>query len=66
VTPLRVALDAATKADFIVYTPFIRRRLGEAIGGDEGAALIAAGDAEATTQGWQLPDRGAEMCLPRG
>ncbi|HEX7701154.1 MAG TPA: AAA family ATPase, partial [Kofleriaceae bacterium] len=66
VTPLRVALEAATKADFVVYTPFIRRRLGEAIGGSEGAALIAAGDAEATAQGWLIPDRGAEMCIPRG
>ena len=66
VTPLRIALDGATKADFVVYTPFIRRRLGEAIGGDEGAALIAAGDAEAIAQGWQIPDRGAELCIPRG
>jgi hypothetical protein len=66
VTPLRIALDGATKADFVVYTPFLRRRLGEAIGGDEGAALIAAGDAEAIAQGWQIPDRGAELCIPRG
>ncbi|HEY6034061.1 MAG TPA: hypothetical protein VIV58_07375, partial [Kofleriaceae bacterium] len=66
VTPLRIALEAALASEFLVYTPFIRRRLGEAVGGSEGAALIAAGDAEATAQGWKLPERGAEMCIPRG
>lgn len=66
ITPLQVALEAATKADFVVYTPFIRRRLGEAIGGDEGAALIATGDTEAREQGWRVPECGAEMCIPRG
>jgi hypothetical protein len=66
VTPLRIGLEAALTAEFLVYTPFLRRRLGEAVGGTEGAALIAAGDAEATAQGWQLPERGAEMCIPRG
>ncbi|MFT3693382.1 MAG: protein kinase [Kofleriaceae bacterium] len=66
VTPLQVALEASTRADFVVYTPFIRRRLGEAIGGTEGAMLIAEGDAEATAQGWKIPELGAEMCIPRG
>ncbi len=66
VTPLRVALDAATRAEFLVYTPFLRRRLGEAIGGSEGAALIAVGEAESASQGWRIPERGAEMCIPRG
>ena len=66
VTPLRIALEAALTAEFLVYTPFLRRRLGEAVGGSEGAALIAAGDAEAVAQGWQIPERGAEMCIPRG
>jgi hypothetical protein len=66
VTPLRIALEAALAAEFLVYTPFLRRRLGEAIGGTEGGALIAAGDGEASAQGWQLPERGAEMCIPRG
>ncbi|MEO6774116.1 MAG: protein kinase [Kofleriaceae bacterium] len=66
VTPLRIALEAALAAEFLVYTPFLRRRLGEAIGGGEGSALIAAGDAEAIAQGWRLPERGAELCIPRG
>jgi len=66
VTPLRIALEAALAADFLVYTPFLRRRLGEAIGGSEGATLVAAGDAEAAAQGWLIPERGAEMCIPRG
>ena len=66
VTPLRIALEAALASEFLVYTPFLRRRLGEAVGGSEGAALIAAGDAEAVAQGWKLPERGAEMCIPRG
>ncbi len=66
VKPLRTALAAATAADFRVYTPFIQRRLGEALGGSEGWMLVSEGDAQARAQGWQLPELGAEMCIPRG
>jgi hypothetical protein len=66
VAPLRIALDAATKQDLLVYVPFLELRLGEALGGNEGDALIAKATGDARAQGWQYPDRGAEMCIPRG
>jgi hypothetical protein len=66
VGPLRTALDAVVKQNLLVYAPFIELRLGEALGGSEGEALIAKANAEARRQGWKHPDRGAEMCIPRG
>ena len=62
--PLRVALAAASEREFLVFTPFLKRQLGLAIGGDEGAALVAAGTTEATAQGWQDLAAGAQLVLP--
>ncbi|HEY1812618.1 MAG TPA: protein kinase [Kofleriaceae bacterium] len=62
--PLRIALDAATARDVLVFAPFLKLRLGTALGGDEGAALVEAATAEATAQGWQDPRAGMQLVLP--
>jgi hypothetical protein len=64
--PLKIALEAATAREFLVFTPFLKLRLGEAIGGDEGAELVASGTKEAASQGWKIPAQGAEMAIPVG
>ena len=63
---LQIALEAAKTHHLGVYVPFIQRRLGEALGGTEGDAMMAAADRDAKAQGWMFPDRGAELVLPRG
>ena len=61
VGPLRVALAAATDRQFLVFTPFLKIRLGTALGGTEGAELVATGTAEATQQGWKDPEAGLQL-----
>ena len=65
VAKLRTAVDAATARDFLVYVPFLKRRLGEALGGTEGDELVKAGDREASAQGWMVPERGAQLVIPQ-
>jgi hypothetical protein len=60
----KVALEQLVDCSVLVYAPFVKRRLGEAIGGDEGATLISQADALAMRSGWVRPDRGAPLVLP--
>ena len=48
----------------LVFAAFLKRRLGEAIGGDEGATLISQADALSMRSGWVVPERGAELVIP--
>ena len=60
----KVALDQTVECSILVYAPFLKRRLGEAIGGDEGATFISQADALAMRSGWVDPVRGAHLALP--
>jgi eukaryotic-like serine/threonine-protein kinase len=62
----RAALDQTIESNLLVYAAFLKRRLGEAIGGDDGATLISQADALAMRSGWAVPERGAEIALPTG
>jgi hypothetical protein len=62
----REALDRIIEHHVFVYAPFLKRRLGEAIGGEEGATLVAQADDLAVRSGWTDPVRGAELVLPTG
>jgi eukaryotic-like serine/threonine-protein kinase len=62
----RVALDQTIECNLLVYAAFLKRRLGEAVGGDEGAMLISQADAFAMRCGWVVPERGAELAWPTG
>ena len=66
VTLTREALDRIIEHHVFVYAPFLKRRLGEAMGGEEGAALVAQADDLALRSGWSDPVRGAELVLPTG
>jgi hypothetical protein len=65
VAKLRTAVESSTARDFHVYVPFIKRRLGEALGGTEGDEMVKAADLESKTQGWQVPEHGAQLVLPQ-
>ncbi|HEY5922207.1 MAG TPA: protein kinase [Kofleriaceae bacterium] len=60
----KVALDQSIECSILVYAAFLKRRLGEAVGGDEGVMLISQADALAMRSGWVDPARGAELVLP--
>jgi hypothetical protein len=60
----RFALDQTIERGVLVYAAFLKRRLGEAMGGDEGATLISQADALSVRSGWVKPERGAELALP--
>jgi len=62
----RRAIDESNKHGVYVFTPFLERRLGEVLGGSEGAELIARGDAAARRAGFVDPERAAEMVVPTG
>jgi hypothetical protein len=52
-----LADDPGAAARFPIYTVYARRRLGELLGGDEGAALIARADAFLVERGVVDPGR---------
>jgi eukaryotic-like serine/threonine-protein kinase len=62
----REGLETALGAGIPAFTAFFKRRLGEAIGGDEGAMLISQADDVALRAGWTDPQRGAELAIPTG
>jgi tetratricopeptide (TPR) repeat protein len=64
VDALRKALDEGRAHNIEVATNFLERRIGEALGGDEGAELIARSDAAARAAGFTEPERGVEIFLP--
>ena len=66
ITHLRHATTVAEESGIIAMVSGVRRRLGEAIGGDEGAALVAKSELEARNSGYLDPARGAEFAIPTG
>jgi tetratricopeptide (TPR) repeat protein len=60
----RTALDQSIECGVLVFAAFLKRRLGEAIGGDEGNTLISQADALSMRSGWVVPERGAELAIP--
>jgi hypothetical protein len=46
--------------------PALRRRLGEALGGDDGRQLVEQSELEARRQGYVNPERAAEIVIPTG
>jgi hypothetical protein len=63
---LRHATKLAEDSGIIAMVSGVRRRLGEAIGGDEGAALVATSELEARNSGYLDPVRAAEFAIPTG
>ncbi|HEY5943959.1 MAG TPA: hypothetical protein VIV40_00635, partial [Kofleriaceae bacterium] len=62
----RIALDQSIEVGLLVYAAFLKRRLGEVVGGDEGEMLMSQADALAMRSGWVDPERGAELAWPTG
>jgi serine/threonine protein kinase len=62
----RKGLDAGLEYGVMGYTAFFKRRLGEAMGGDDGATLIKQADELALRTGWTEPERAAELAIPTG
>ncbi|MDQ3341356.1 MAG: protein kinase [Myxococcota bacterium] len=60
----RKALEQAHVTHCLAYAALTKRRLGELVGGDEGAALIREGDAEARIAGFSNPERACELAIP--
>jgi serine/threonine protein kinase/tetratricopeptide (TPR) repeat protein len=66
VTALRDAIGESKARNIHVAMYSFERRLGEELGGDEGALLIASGDERARTAGMIAPQRATEVFLPSG
>jgi hypothetical protein len=63
-THLRSAIDNLGANEMAMYAAAARRRLGELLGGDEGRALLAQGDATMLAQGVKNLDLMTEMLVP--
>jgi hypothetical protein len=61
---LREALGRTTRAESWLQVAAIRRRLGAVLGGSEGAALRADGDAWMAAEGFVSGDRMTAAFLP--
>jgi hypothetical protein len=61
---LRAAVQGFDAAGMALYAAAARRRLGELLGGDEGAALIAIATAWMRAEGIVRPERMAAMLAP--
>ncbi len=66
VTALRAAISESNARGIAVTMFSLERRLGEELGGTEGAQLIAAGDERARTAGMVAPERASEVFFPSG
>ncbi|MCU1282751.1 MAG: putative ATPase, partial [bacterium] len=64
IAELRRALPALEAIDLNLFGYGARRRLGQLVGGDEGAALVAAADGALARQGVARPDKLAAMIAP--
>ena len=64
IAELRRTLPLLEAIDLNLYAYGARRRLGQLVGGDEGAALVAAADDAMTRQGVARPDKLAAMIAP--
>jgi hypothetical protein len=60
----RHALAEAQRCGVYAFAAATERRLGEALGGSEGAAMIARADDSARKLGFTNPERAAEMAMP--
>jgi hypothetical protein len=60
----RRALEQAHLTHCLPYAALTKRRLGELVGGDEGAALLREGDAESRVAGFINPERACELAIP--
>jgi tetratricopeptide (TPR) repeat protein len=63
---LRIATAIAEERGIYAMVAGVRRRLGEAIGGDEGAALVAKSELEHRGSGFVDPARATEFAIPTG
>jgi hypothetical protein len=61
---LAAAAAAAAATDLLLHAAVARRRLGEVVGGTEGAELIAGADAWMTVEGIRNPARMAVVIAP--
>ncbi|MFN0252668.1 MAG: serine/threonine-protein kinase PknK [Kofleriaceae bacterium] len=66
VTALRDAIAESTAKNISVVLFSLERRLGEELGGTEGARLIASGDERASAAGMIAPERVSEVFFPSG
>jgi hypothetical protein len=66
VAALRAAIEESTTRNISVAMYGLERRLGEQLGGSDGAALIAAGDERARTAGMVAPAQATEVFFPSG
>ncbi len=64
VQELRRALGALEKQETMLHATAARRRLGEAVGGDEGRAMIARADEWFAREGVKNPARTVAMLVP--
>jgi eukaryotic-like serine/threonine-protein kinase len=61
---LRAALEGLDARGMVPFSASARLRLAVLVGGDEGRALAARGDADMTTMGVVRPDRFIDMMMP--
>ena len=66
VAALRDAIAESRAKNIFVAMYSLERRLGEELGGDEGARLVASGDERARTAGIVAPPRATEVFFPSG
>jgi hypothetical protein len=64
VSQLQAAIEELDAAEMALFAAAGRRRLGQLLGGDEGATLLAAGTDFMTNQGVRAPDHMTRMLVP--
>ena len=61
---LEQTIKTAKKENMFLHAATAERRLGEMMGGDEGAALLAQGNGWMSTEGITDPDRITDVFAP--